>query len=191
MTLEAWLLVLVDADSNKFSSLPSCLQVEQTSVEWRGTTGTFYNRYEALELEGQTSDEVGRGLEGALCKSADDTKLGGAVDSLEGREALQRDLGKLEDWAITNHMKFNKGKCWIRHLGWGNPGCRYRLGNERLESSALERDLGVLVDSKLNMSQQCPDSQEGQPCPGGHQAKHHQLVKGGDCPTLLCTGASP
>lgn len=33
---------------------------------------------------------------------ANDTKLGEAVNSLEGREALQRDLNKLEDWAITN-----------------------------------------------------------------------------------------
>ncbi|KAJ7404088.1 rna-directed dna polymerase from mobile element jockey-like [Willisornis vidua] len=100
-------------------------------------------------------------LEGILSKFADDTKLGGAVDSLKGREALQRDLEKSEDWAMTNHVKFHKGKCRILHLGWDNPGCSYRLENENemLESSAVERNLGVLVDDKLNLSQQCPGSQ--------------------------------
>ncbi|KAJ7411487.1 hypothetical protein WISP_102457 [Willisornis vidua] len=45
-------------------------------------------------------------------------------------------------------MKFNKGKCWILHMKWDNPGCSYRLGNEILESSAMERDLRVLADGK-------------------------------------------
>ncbi|KAJ7413307.1 hypothetical protein WISP_92232 [Willisornis vidua] len=108
----------------------------------------------------------------------------------EELEVLQRDLNKLEDWAITNHMKLNKGKCRILHLEQGNLGFSFRLGNEVLESSATERDLEVLINCKLNMSQQCPGSQEGQLCPGGHQAKHHQLVEGHDCPALLCSGAA-
>ncbi|KAJ7408298.1 hypothetical protein BTVI_60144 [Pitangus sulphuratus] len=102
---------------------------------------------------------LGAGLEGILSKFADDTKQGGAVDSLKGRKALQRDTDKIEDWAITNHRNFNNGKCQILHLGWGNPGCLYRLGNAGKKCS--ERDLGVLVDGKLNKSQQCPGSQEG------------------------------
>ncbi|KAJ7417789.1 rna-directed dna polymerase from mobile element jockey-like [Pitangus sulphuratus] len=82
------------------------------------------------------------GLEGILSKCADDTKLEGHVDSLEDREDLQRDLDKSEDWAITNHMKFKKGKCRTVLLGWGNPGCSHRLWNEMLESSAMEKVLG-------------------------------------------------
>ncbi|GAB0204497.1 mitochondrial enolase superfamily member 1 [Grus japonensis] len=93
------------------------------------------------------------GLEGVVSKFADDTKLGGAVDSVKGGEALQRDLDRLENWATTNRMRYNKGGKWqILHLGRGNPGYTHRLGDETLETSHAERDLGVLVDSKLNRS---------------------------------------
>ena len=58
------------------------------------------------------------------------TKLSGAVDALEGRDVNQRDLDKLEMWALVNLVRLNKAKCKVLHLGKGNLRYVYRLREE-------------------------------------------------------------
>ncbi|GAB0202983.1 mitochondrial enolase superfamily member 1 [Grus japonensis] len=93
--------------------------------------------------------DLDQGIECIFSKFAGDTKVGGSVDLLEGRNALQRDLDRLDQC-----MRFNKAQCWVLHLGHNTTMQRYRLGEEWLESCLAEKDLEVLVDSWLEMSRQ-------------------------------------
>uniref|UniRef100_A0A8B9F3E3 Replication timing regulatory factor 1 n=1 Tax=Amazona collaria TaxID=241587 RepID=A0A8B9F3E3_9PSIT len=52
-------------------------------------------------------------------------------------------------------MKFNHAKCKVLHLGRSNARHSYRLGGEEIQSSPVEKDLGVWDDEKMNMRWQC------------------------------------
>ncbi|KAK4815638.1 hypothetical protein QYF61_005200 [Mycteria americana] len=88
----------------------------------------------------------------------------------------------LDQWAKASCMRFNKAKCQVLHLGHKNPMQGYRLGEEWLESCLVEKDLGVFVNSWLNMSQQC--AQCGQQDQGSDRAP--VLSTGEAAPQILC-----
>jgi len=130
--------------------------ISSTESSWRPVTSGVPQR----SVLGQVlfnffSNDLDEELECTLSKFADDTKLGGVVHTSEGCAAIQRDLDRMERWAQRNLMKVHKGKCRVLHLGRNNPMHWYRLGVDLLESSSVERDLGVLVDDRLTMRQQC------------------------------------
>ncbi|PKU48129.1 hypothetical protein llap_1600 [Limosa lapponica baueri] len=131
---------------------------------------------------------INSGIEHTPRNFANYTKLCGAVHMLKGRDATQRNLERLERWAHANLIKFNKAKCKVLHPDHSNPKHKYRVGGEWTESSPankkytsvkLEWDLELsvipflytplhftcqasgLVDSRLNMSQQCAQVANG------------------------------
>ncbi|PKU39626.1 rna-directed dna polymerase from mobile element jockey-like [Limosa lapponica baueri] len=97
--------------------------------------------------------DLDSGIECTLSKFSHDTKLCGPVNMLEGKDAIQRDLDRLERWACAKLLKFNQAKCKVLHGGLCNPKNKYRLGGEQISPSG-ER-LGRIVDEKLNVRQQC------------------------------------
>ena len=83
---------------------------------------------------------------------ADDTKLFRTVTSDHDYNTLQEDLYKLSEWATKWNMQFNYEKCKVLHLGNTNQRLSYKMDNIVLEQTSAEKDLGVVIDEKLNFT---------------------------------------
>lgn len=66
------------------------------------------------------------------------------IETLEGQDAIHRDLDLLENCAHSNLRKF-KINYKVLHLSQGNPWHQSRLGDEQMERSPVQKDLGVVL----------------------------------------------
>jgi len=83
---------------------------------WRPvTSGAPQGSVLGLALFNTFVGDVDSGIEGTLSKTADDTEVWGAINTPEGRGALQKDPGRPEQLAQANYMRFNRSKCKIFH----------------------------------------------------------------------------
>ena len=85
---------------------------------------------------------------------ADDTKVYQEIRSEEDIAAIQRDLGRLEEWSAKWLLLFHPGKCKVLTLGDTEKLVRPRAGRYELHETILEhefeeKDLGVIIDNHM------------------------------------------
>lgn len=82
--------------------------------------------------------------------------------SPEGGDAIERDTDKLKEEAHDNSMSFNRAKSKVLHLRQAKPPKNQcSLENKGIKSSPAKKDLGILVDEKLDMSNACCNRTKG------------------------------
>lgn len=90
-----------------------------------------------------------------LDDGAGDTELGTMADMPQGHAVTQRDLNRLKKWPTETSCNFTRGSKKFRTSEGNNPRHKVIQRATQQESSFAERDLGILMDAKLGMSQQC------------------------------------
>jgi len=95
-------------------------------------------------------------MECTLSKSADDTKLEGGSDTPEDCAAIQQDLDRLR--VVRRGIWWGSTRASVESCTWGGITTCISTGQGTglLERRSVKKDLGVLVDKRLAMSQQCP-----------------------------------
>jgi len=95
-----------------------------------------------------------------ICKFADDLKLYynfNPADQTVGSNQLnplQKSLNNIMTWSLSNNLPLNLNKCAVLHFGKKNLKIKYTLSQTELSAKAYERDLGIIIDERLNFDQQ-------------------------------------
>lgn len=93
-------------------------------------------------------------LASTLSKFADDTKIGGKVETIEDKIKIQADLDKIAEWSLKWKMDFNVDKCNVLHIGSKNVNFQYTMLGKVLNSVNEQKDLGVIVSNNFKVEKQ-------------------------------------
>ena len=82
-------------------------------------------------------NDLPTGIKSKINIFADDTKMTSKVDTVEDEEIVNDDLEALQNWSITNGMKFNK--CSVMHCGRLNRNIDYKLYGQKYVLQSLKK----------------------------------------------------
>ena len=100
-------------------------------------------------------NDLDGGVKGRLSKFADDTTLGGKVDSRGGGDKIQESIGTCIDLAKDWQMQINLSKCKVLGMGKNNEYRDYRMQGVILEPVTQEKDLGIVTDAEGEQTALC------------------------------------
>jgi hypothetical protein len=86
---------------------------------------------------------------------ADDTKILADVTLSNGASTLQNDINNVVNWSKEWLIKLNSEKCFVMHFGKQNSKVKYFLENREIQTTVLEKDLGIWLSSDLKWKVQC------------------------------------
>ena len=96
---------------------------------------------------------------------ADDSKIIGVIETPQDNATLQSDIDTAVSWSHTWLMRFNLDKCKVMHVGKTNHKSTFVYSmkdstgaQHTLDSTVVERDLGVLVSDDLKVKNQVDSS---------------------------------
>jgi len=105
-------------------------------------------------------NNIESGISSKVLKFADDLKVFRAITGQDEHISLQKDLDELVKWSEEWQMKFNFDKCKIMHVGKQHMKAPYLMGGQVLSVTQQEKDLGVILNTKLGASEQTKEARK-------------------------------
>ena len=87
-------------------------------------------------------------VESSMLLFADDTKMYGEIKDENDNTKIQQDINQMEQWSDRWLLKFHPDKCKVMTIGTEDQHV-YTMNNQPLQHTDEEKDLGVVIDSKL------------------------------------------